>query len=96
MLTLETFKPFKKDDLLIQSIDYYDIHKTSIIVKDEERKNDAMSYFEVIKVGDEVTEMKIGDTIILGHLQHTPPFEIEGQMYAVVSEKDVVGVLDNE
>lgn len=96
MIKLEQFKPFKKTDILVQQIDYYDIHQTEIIVVDDERKNDAVSYYEVIKKGDDVTEMEIGQTIILGHLQHTPPFEIEGEMYAVVEEKDVIGVIDDE
>jgi len=90
---IDEFSPMH-NDILVHMIPQSDIFKSDIIIIDSEEKNKEMSYFKVLKVSPLVTDVVVGDTIILPHLGHTPPFELGGIMCAVVGERDVVGVLD--
>lgn len=43
-------------------------------------------------IGDEVTSVKVGDTVIFNNFA-TDSFEIEGKKFLVVSEDNVIGVV---
>ena len=97
MSNIDEMRMLRKDVLVTQK-DYYEIHKSEagIIVVDDQVGKEKLNYFEVLKVSKNVTMVKEGDIILLEHLTHTPPQLIDNKMCAVVSEDDIVGVLEHE
>lgn len=75
-------------------MDINEYASTIIHIKKVEQHTDKLNYFEVLQVSDKVTLMKAGDTILLDHLVHTPPFEFNGVMCAVTSEDEVSAVIE--
>jgi len=82
-----------KKDILIRPMDINEYSESVIHIAKEDQHQDAVNYFEVLQISDKVTLMDAGDTILLDHLHHTPPFELNGVMVAVTSEDDVAAVL---
>lgn len=83
-----------KKDILIRPMDINEYSDSAIYIKKKEQHTDKLNYFEVLQVSDKVTLMKAGDTILLDHLKHTPPFELNNIKCAVTSEDDVAVVLE--
>lgn len=84
-----------KKDVLIRPMDINEYTDSVIHIKKDDQHTDYLNYFEVLQISDEVTLMKAGDTVLLKHLQHTPPFELNGVMCAVTSEDEISAVIEN-
>lgn len=83
-----------KKDILIRPLDVNEYTNSIIHIKKENQHEDKLNYFEVLQVSDQVTLMKTGDTIMLDHLKHTPPFVLNNIKCAVTSEDDVAVVIE--
>ena len=90
---MTTIKRLMRRDILIRPMDINEYTNSIIHIHKEEQHTDKLNYFEVLKVSDQVTLMKEGDTILLHHLEHMPPFEYDGIMCTVTSEDDVAAVI---
>lgn len=84
-----------KRDILIRALDINERIDSVIHVQLAEQHTDKLNYFEVLQVSDQVTMIKAGDTILLDHLKHTPPFFWNDVKCAVTSEDDVSAVIDS-
>ena len=83
-----------KKDILVEPVKNQEVNPSEIIVVDSEEKNEALLYFRVLVISDNVTMVREGDVIILQHGDHTPPVRWNGVLCAVTSEDDVVAVLE--
>jgi len=83
-----------KKDILIRPMDVNEYTSSIIYIKKDNQHEDKLNYFEVLQVSDQVTLMKAGDTIMLEHLKHTPPFMLNSVKCAVTSEDDVAAVIE--
>jgi hypothetical protein len=73
---LTELKDYKllRNDILIRNRKKVDVEK-SIIYTKESIDDSALQYFEVLAVGPKVTQVKVGDVVIVNWKNITPPFE---------------------
>ncbi|MDH4944937.1 co-chaperone GroES [Sulfurimonas sp. C5] len=83
------FKPLG-ERILVKSVEESNTTASGIIIPDnaKEKPNRA----EVIAIGDEVKNVKAGDTVVFGKYSGTG-LALEGQEYIVLEIADVLGVI---
>lgn len=96
MLTeLKNYK-LLRNDILVRNRKKVDVEKSVIYTK-ESIDDSALQYFEVLSIGPEVTQVKVGDTIVVNWKNITPPFEatFDGTIgeYGITDEDQVECVL---
>ena len=90
MLELENVRPLNKD-ILLRRVE--NIRQSSIIDVIDKREGDLNSY-TVISVGEKCTDVKAGDVVLVPFAEHTPPFLIDGELYAITDESKVAGIIE--
>jgi co-chaperonin GroES (HSP10) len=92
-MDIANFKPLH-DDLLIERIDpdAY-LSETGLILDIKDTDMD-LSYFRVVKKSESVSDVNIGDVVLVSWERVTPPFRINNDQYGITSINEVVGVLD--
>ncbi len=83
------FKPLG-DRLLVKSVEESNTTASGIIIPDnaKEKPNQA----EVVAVGNDVEDVKVGDTVVFGKYSGTE-LSLEGTAYIVLDLSDVLGVI---
>ena len=79
-------------DILIKHRNTNDFTGSSIRLLDDENKSDLM-YFEVLQVSPDVTEIEVGDVVILPWPNVMMPFLLNGERVTITSEDEVWAVL---
>lgn len=82
-----------KRDILIRPLDVNEYTNSIIHIKEHGQHDKELNYFEVLQISDKVTMIEVGDTILLHHLQHVPPFDLNGVKCTITSEDEVEAVL---
>ena len=90
---MQKLRLFKKD-ILIEPYKKNDVHKSILHVVEEDEGKEKLNYFKVLQVSSQVTMVKENDIILVEHLVHTPPMMWNDKMCAIVSEDDVVAVIE--
>lgn len=86
------FKPFNKDILLqlpvISDLTPFGVVKSKQMIEDEMKNMD--KFLPVLAVSDLVTQIKVGDSVLISHGSH-PSFVEEKTTYLIVNELHVLG-----
>jgi len=91
---MTTIRRLMRRDILLRPMDVNEYTDSVIHIQKAEQHTDKLNYFEVLQVSEQVTMMKTGDTVLLRHLEHMPPFEFNGVMCTITSEDDVEAVIE--
>ena len=93
-ITIKNLRLFKHD-ILIEAKSKNEVNRQQRIqtVEYEEHKEQA-NWFHVLKVGADIKDVSVGDTILLPYNEHTPPFFVDGSRVAITDLSKVIGVLD--
>lgn len=85
-------------DVMITEVDqqkYKGASESDIVIIESDEKQKNLQYHEVVNVSSRVTEVKVGDIILLELAKHTIPVMLNNRRYAITSEDDIVGVVEN-
>lgn len=86
-------KRLMRRDILLRPMDVNEYTSSIIHIHKRDQHTEALNYFEVLQISEKVTMMEVGDTVLLPHLKHMPPFTFDGVRCAVTSEDEVIAVL---
>jgi co-chaperonin GroES (HSP10) len=94
----EILRPLNDDLILKRCNNPCDAHENgSAIIQVKREKDDANPWFDVIAVGKTATcGIKPGDKVMIPLMQHTLPFDWDGELLVATSEKEVLLVWDSE
>ncbi len=90
----DEIKPFGKD-ILIRVLDKNTIESSPIIMM-EKSDNQSHHYFEVLKVGEKVTEVQQGDTVLINWKNTMIPFMWGSEYLTVTAEDQVDAVIEGQ
>lgn len=83
-----------RDDILVQLKTKNEVDGGLIIIDDNPDK-ELLQMFDVIKVGEDCKEIKVGDVVVLPWTRVTPPFALKGyQTYGITRESEVLAVYE--
>lgn len=83
------------DDVLLEYVDQNEVSTSSIISVHDDTE-DHYQFYRVVVVGPDCTGVKPGDIVIAHWKRITIPFRIDSKRYGVTSEKEILGVLEDE
>lgn len=66
------------------------------IVKSGQSEVKAEQYCKVVAIGDQVKECVVGDYVLTRPNKHYDSFELNGKMYAFLSNFDIIAVISEE
>ena len=90
---MQSIRLFSKD-ILIKPVKA-ETHMSSVIhVVYKEDHQEGLNRHEVLQIADDVTEVKVGDVILLDYMDHTPVMEWNNIRCAITNEKNIVGVFE--
>lgn len=67
-----------------------EITKSGIILS---KKSDSVTFYRVVKVSKEISDIKEGNLVLLNDFRRTP-ISIEGKDYLIISYDDILAVKD--
>mgnify|MGYP006289276513 CR=1 FL=1 len=82
-------------DILVKHRNMNDFTATDIRLLDDEQKSD-FKYFEVLRTGPDVTEITVGDVVIIPWARVMMPFLYQNERVTISNEDEVWGVLEDE
>lgn len=82
------------DDILVTYMEQQKYVSDIIDVINPKERQESVQYFKVVRVSPKVTDVKVGDTILLELGHHTIPFTINIDRYAITSVKEVIAVIE--
>lgn len=92
-VNVEELKPMN-NDLVVK---HYPIEESSTLYVEQNDRADNLP-FEVLRVGNDVEEIQVGDVVVVPWVRCMPPFEVymEDNLYKVTitDESEVLGVLE--
>ena len=91
-----TFKPLR-DGILVRGMEFGDqVTDGGIIVLSDDGKNTGIHprWAEVIAVGEQQQDVKVGQYILAPHGRWSRGFELNGETVRTVDPKDVLGIQD--
>lgn len=94
MNTDETTIKLLRQDIMIMYMDQSDVTSNIIQIVNPNERNDDTSFFKVVRVADDVEDIKVDDVVVIELGKHTPPFMLNSKRYAVTSARDVLAVIE--
>lgn len=85
-----------REDILIKKHPLKNMLSSIIDVISDDEQKEKLNWFEVLSVSENVTEVVVGDVILLEYLKHTIPVELDGEMCAITEQQYIVGVLEDD
>lgn len=82
------------EDVLIKAKSINSISKSPIHIVSQEEQRQAVNFFEVIKVSDKVTDVKVGDTVAIAFMDHTIPVHMEVGEVAITDISKILAVIE--
>lgn len=85
-----------RNDILLQRIDEEVMQKKEgqLIVIPFNKNQDTLRFYNVLAIGPEVSEVKVGDTLLMNWSEMTPPFAHDNVFYQITDESKVLAVVD--
>lgn len=93
-MTVDQIKPFKRE-LVVRVRDRNEFNNSPIYVP-ESSKNETAHFFDVVRVGEEVTEVKAGDVVMVKWGNTMTPTMWGSDYISVTSEEHIECVIDDE
>ncbi len=91
---LEKLIPIKKD-LLLKETDVNQVEKRLVhIITDKLQQRNEFRYYEVLDIGPEVTDIAIGDIVLVSWANTVPSFYWEGSKLTLTSESKIIAVVE--
>lgn len=84
------------EDVLVMLDENEAAFRQGRIIQLKNRNEARLDYCKVLKVSDKVTDVKVGDTVLLSWTNMTPPFLIGTKRVAVTSQERIEGILEND
>lgn len=85
------------EDVLVKAVYKNEFENSPIhVVEQGDHKDNSINFFEVLQVADGVTEVEVGDLILLELGAHTIPFQLEDARCAITDVNKIIGVVDDE
>ena len=92
-VTVEELKPMNSD-LVVK---HYPIEESSTLYVEQDQSADNLP-FEVLRVGNNVTDVQVGDIVVVPWVRCMPPFEVYMEdnlnKITITDESEVLGILE--
>lgn len=82
-------------DMLVKHRNMNDFTDTDIRLLDNEHKTD-LKYFEVLRIGPDVTDVNVGDVVIMPWARVMMPFFYQNERVTITNEAEVWGIIEDE
>lgn len=99
MVKIESIKPLW-DDVVVCRVRKDVVEQRMIQLLNDRQEEEAIQYFEIINVGDDVKSVKVGEVVAIPWTNITEP--VEGRLHGAVrqfgitSEKEILGVIERD
>lgn len=87
-----SLKPFGAD-LVVERVSDKEANNTFIHIEDDDHTD--IQHYRVVRIGPEVTQVDVGDTIIMSWSNITPPFTQDGKKVGITNEREILGVFED-
>lgn len=99
-MDIEKIRPSRETEVLVVGVRRQEAEKEKFVFLSEEVDENPLQYFDVIKVGSRVTDIKNGDRILCNFLNVTDPKEgyLNGKpcKWGLIDHANVIGVVSDE
>lgn len=93
-IDVETLRPQRDDVILL----HHSVNNVNTVIINENEDEETTMLFEVLRAGNAVKHVSVGDIVSVPWRRCVPPFEIDvggvKKKVTVTSEKEILGVLD--